>query len=67
MTTLRVMLNRQRHFLNGGRAHRSRMSNFIREPRSFPACSGKYPLGKVLCYKVPGFPCEALVEDTENS
>ena len=23
----------------------------------------KYPLGKVLCYKVPGFPCEALVED----
>ena len=27
----------------------------------------KYPLGKVLCYKVPGFPCEALVEDTENS
>ena len=61
------MLNRQRHFLNGGRAHRSRISNFIRELRSFPACSGmKYPLGKVLGYKVPGFPCEAVVEDTEN-
>ena len=26
----------------------------------------KYPLGKVLCYKVPGFSCEAVVEDTEN-
>ena len=26
--------------LNGGRAHRSRISNFIRELRSFPACSG---------------------------
>lgn len=38
--TLRVMLNRQRRFLNGGRAHRSRISNFIRELRSFPACSG---------------------------